>query len=143
MKPFVLVSAWLSLLVSGVAFAATIPGQPDPEHGKTLAQSLCSNCHLVGAGTQEHVNADVPSFREIANVPGRTPGDIIGFIILPKHPMPANSAHQGRACRSCRLYHQPARPALINQRLRETSSLARKPCERVSLKVPLRVFQPG
>ena len=73
MKPFLLVSAWLSLLVSGVAFAATIPGQPDPEHGKTLAQSLCSNCHLVGAGTQEHVNADVPSFREIANVKARPP----------------------------------------------------------------------
>ncbi|HET9572762.1 MAG TPA: cytochrome c [Methyloceanibacter sp.] len=88
MKPFLLVSAWLSLLVSGVAVAATIPGQPDPVHGKALAESLCSNCHLVGAGTQEHVNADVPSFREIANVPGRTPGDIIGFIILPKHPMP-------------------------------------------------------
>ncbi|HMK42281.1 MAG TPA: cytochrome c [Methyloceanibacter sp.] len=88
MKPFVLVFAWLSLLVAGVAFAATIPGQPDPEHGKTLAQSLCSNCHLVGAGTQEHVNADVPSFREIANKEGQTAGDIMGHIMLPKHPMP-------------------------------------------------------
>jgi mono/diheme cytochrome c family protein len=87
MKPFVLISAWLSLLVGGLAFAATIPGQPDPVHGKVLAESLCSNCHLVGS-SQEHVNADVPSFREIANVPGRTAGDIIGFIILPKHPMP-------------------------------------------------------
>ena len=88
MKPFVLVFAWLSLLVAGVAFAATIPGQPDPEHGKTLAQSLCSNCHLLGAGTQEHVNADVPSFREIANKEGQTAGDIMGHIMLPKHTMP-------------------------------------------------------
>ncbi len=88
MKLLVLVSTLLSLFMAGAAFAAKIPGQPDPEHGKTLAESLCSNCHLVGAGTQEHVNADVPSFREIANVPGRTAGDIIGFIILPKHPMP-------------------------------------------------------
>jgi mono/diheme cytochrome c family protein len=74
-------------LVVGGTFAATIPGQPDPVHGKALAESLCSNCHLVGSG-QEHVNADVPSFREIANVPGRTAGDIVSFIILPKHPMP-------------------------------------------------------
>jgi mono/diheme cytochrome c family protein len=89
MKPlFVLISVWLSLLVAGVARAATIPGQPDPEHGKTLAESLCSNCHLVGAGNQEHVNADVPSFREIANLQGQTTGDIIAHIILPKHPMP-------------------------------------------------------
>ncbi|MGH6749811.1 MAG: hypothetical protein ACRECI_10935 [Methyloceanibacter sp.] len=43
-----LVFAWLSLLVVGGALAATIPGQPDPEHGKALAESLCSNCHLVG-----------------------------------------------------------------------------------------------
>ncbi len=52
MKPLVLVSAWLSLLVAGVAFAATIPGQPDPVHGKVLAESLCSNCHLVGQRTR-------------------------------------------------------------------------------------------
>jgi mono/diheme cytochrome c family protein len=87
MKPLVLVCACLALIVAGGAFAAAIPGQPDPVHGKALAESLCSNCHLVGSG-QEHVNADVPSFREIANVPGRTAGDIIAFIILPKHPMP-------------------------------------------------------
>ena len=87
MKPLVLVSAWLSLLVAGVALAAPIPGQPDPAHGKVLAESLCTNCHLVGSG-QEHVNADVPSFREIANQEGQTAGDIMGHIILPKHPMP-------------------------------------------------------
>jgi mono/diheme cytochrome c family protein len=89
MKPlFLFVSVCLLLLVAGVAFAAKIPGQPDPEHGKRLAESLCSNCHLIGAGTQEHVNADVPSFREIANIKGQTTGDLIAHIILPKHPMP-------------------------------------------------------
>jgi len=87
MKPLVLVSAWLSLLVAGVALAAPIPGQPDPAHGKVLAESLCTNCHLVGSG-QEHVNADVPSFREIANKEGQTAGDIMGHIMMPKHPMP-------------------------------------------------------
>jgi mono/diheme cytochrome c family protein len=87
MKLLVLISVWLSLFVAGMAFAAPIPGQPDPVHGKALAESLCSNCHLVGS-SQEHVNADVPSFREIANMEGQTTGDIMGHIILPKHPMP-------------------------------------------------------
>lgn len=86
MRLFVLVSAWLSLFAGGIALA-DITGQPDPAHGKALAEGLCSNCHLVGS-SQEHVNADVPTFREIANVPGRTTGDIISFIVLPKHPMP-------------------------------------------------------
>jgi len=88
MKLIALFCAWLSLLTSGAALAAPIPGQPDPEHGKALAESLCSNCHLVGTGTQGQVNADVPSFREIANMQGQTAGDIIAHVMLPKHPMP-------------------------------------------------------
>ena len=75
------------LLAAGGALAAPIPGQPDPVHGKVLAESLCTNCHLVSSG-QEHVNADVPSFHEIGNMEGQTAGDIAAHIILPKHPMP-------------------------------------------------------
>ena len=41
----------------------------------------------MGSG-QDHVNADVPSFREIANLQGQTAGDIMAHIMLPKHPMP-------------------------------------------------------
>jgi mono/diheme cytochrome c family protein len=77
----------LGLLAPTVALAAPIPGQPDPVQGKTLAESLCTNCHLVASG-QEHVSADVPSFREIANMEGQTAGDITAHLILPKHPMP-------------------------------------------------------
>ncbi len=79
--------ACLSLLAAGMALAAPIPGQPDPAHGKVLAESLCTNCHLVGSG-QDHINADVPSFHEIANMEGQTAGDIMAHIMLPKHPMP-------------------------------------------------------
>ncbi|MES1149521.1 MAG: c-type cytochrome, partial [Bradyrhizobium guangdongense] len=61
---------------------------PDPSQGKALAEKLCTNCHLVGAASQEHANADVPSFHEIANREGLTAGAITGSIILPKHPMP-------------------------------------------------------
>lgn len=75
----------LSLSMS--ALAQQIPGTPDKAHGQALAERLCTNCHLVAAG-QEHANADVPSFREIANMGGQTAGGITGRIILPKHPMP-------------------------------------------------------
>jgi mono/diheme cytochrome c family protein len=75
------------LLATGLALAAPVPGQPNPFHGKELAQQLCSNCHLVD-NQQQQINADVPSFNEIANEEGQTAGTIMAHIILPKHPMP-------------------------------------------------------
>ena len=60
---------------------------PSPEHGKDLAERLCSNCHLV-TSTQENANVDVPSFVEIANMESQTDGSIMAKIIIPKHPMP-------------------------------------------------------
>jgi mono/diheme cytochrome c family protein len=56
-------------------------------HGQSLAERLCSNCHLVGAG-QQQANVDIPSFREIANKRAQTEGAIMAHIVLPKHPMP-------------------------------------------------------
>ena len=66
-----------------------ITSKPDPKQGKVLAERLCTNCHLVGGAVQqEHANADVPSFPEIANLEGQTAGAITARIMLPKHPMP-------------------------------------------------------
>ena len=68
-----------------------LPGHlaTDPKQGKVLAEKLCTNCHLVGGAVQqEHANADVPSFPEIANLEGQTAGAITARIMLPKHPMP-------------------------------------------------------
>lgn len=73
--------------LSTSALAQQIPGTPDKARGQSLAERLCTNCHLVAA-SQEHANADVPSFREIANREGQTAGAITARIILPKHPMP-------------------------------------------------------
>ena len=53
------------LLSAGEALGGST-GAPNPDHGKNLAASLCSNCHLVG-NEQQQANADVPSFQEIAN----------------------------------------------------------------------------
>jgi mono/diheme cytochrome c family protein len=82
----VLTAGWLSMLMASAALAG-VTSEPDPEHGKALAERLCSNCHLIEAG-QEHANVDVPTFHEIANMKGQTEGAIIAHIILPKHPMP-------------------------------------------------------
>jgi mono/diheme cytochrome c family protein len=75
------------LLYPAVALAGPATSLPDPVHGQSLAERLCSNCHLVGAG-QPQANVDVPSFREIANKHAQTEGAIIAHIVLPKHPMP-------------------------------------------------------
>ena len=75
------------LFAAGLAFAGPVTNQPDPFHGKELAKQLCSNCHLVD-NQQQHANADVPSFNEIANKEGQTAGAIMAHIMLPKHPMP-------------------------------------------------------
>lgn len=77
----------LAMMPGGFALAGDT-SLPDPVQGKVLAEKLCTNCHLVGTVGQEHANADVPSFHEIANREGLTAGAITGFIILPKHPMP-------------------------------------------------------
>ena len=58
------------------------------ERGKALAERVCSNCHLV-SDQQAKAVADVPSFREIANKPNLTEGEIMARIVIPKHPMPA------------------------------------------------------
>jgi mono/diheme cytochrome c family protein len=86
-RGIVAVIGFALFVLSVGAGAAQLPGTPDKVRGQALAEGLCTNCHLVSAG-QEHANADVPSFREIANREGQTAGAITGRIILPKHPMP-------------------------------------------------------
>lgn len=79
----------VSIFLGGVAaVAGPVTSAPDAGHGKQLASRLCSNCHLVGDPQQQQVNADVPSFQEIANKTGQSAGAIMARILLPKHPMP-------------------------------------------------------
>lgn len=73
------------------ASAQSIPGKPDPAVGAELAAKLCSNCHVSKATSGTPVKADVPTFKEIANLEGRTEASIAGKIILPAHPMPTFS----------------------------------------------------
>lgn len=82
-----LILGMTALFGAGLASAGPVTNQPDWIHGKDLAQRLCSNCHLVD-NQQQHANADIPSFNEIANKEGQTAGAIMAHIILPNHPMP-------------------------------------------------------
>ena len=68
---------------------AGVTSEPDPVLGKSLAEKLCTNCHLVGSAQQQQpANADVPSFKEIAGREDQSAGAITARIMLPKHPMP-------------------------------------------------------
>ena len=88
MIPHLLLSlVGLVLLGAAPAIAAPSTTLPDPAYGQSLAEKLCSNCHLVGTG-QKQANVDIPSFVEIANKAGQTEGSIMAKIVLPKHPMP-------------------------------------------------------
>ena len=78
----------LGLVVSGGTIDASATSAPNSQHGQELAARLCSNCHLVGTSEQQQINADVPSFHEIANKEGQSAGAIMAHIMLPKHPMP-------------------------------------------------------
>ncbi len=59
-----------------------------PKKGLKLAESLCSNCHIVSDGASNPVTVGVPSFKAIANDPNNTPELIAGSIIIPHPPMP-------------------------------------------------------
>lgn len=65
------------------------PRAADPQRGRQIAEQLCSGCHRV---THEQALlggwADVPSFPEIANLPGRTTERLVGSIMFPHPPMP-------------------------------------------------------
>jgi len=76
--------------ILSAASAQTIPGRPSPDQGARLASKLCVNCHLIGQESQAtgRVKADVPTFREIANLDGQTSERMTVLIISPNHPMP-------------------------------------------------------
>ena len=73
-------------LVAGLAFAGTALAAPavpaDPAKGRRLAERWCASCHLVTA-EQTSASADAPTFRAIADTPGRTTDGIADFLTLP------------------------------------------------------------
>lgn len=79
-----------ALLAAAPAAAQSVPGQPDPRRGAEIAEKLCSACHLLPGvpAPADRVKADVPTFREIANLEGQSAERLRARMIIPVHPMP-------------------------------------------------------
>lgn len=81
-KQWVLAAALLGMAAQSGAAA-------DRATGKTLAQKLCVNCHIVAPGENAApVTAGVPSFAAIAAKPEQTAEKVGAFILNPHPPMP-------------------------------------------------------
>lgn len=84
---FLLCFGIAGLTLSGGGVHAQI--HPDAKTGHEIADKLCNSCHIVNPETANAtVPADVPTFEEIANVPGQTVEAIAGRIVIPHPPMP-------------------------------------------------------
>ena len=70
-----------AVFVSASAFAA------DPDHGKTLAQRWCVNCHLVGPD-QHNATTDAPPFASVAKMPDFNESRLAFFLLDPHPKMP-------------------------------------------------------
>ncbi len=70
-----------AMFVSASAFAA------DPDHGKTLAERWCVNCHLVGPN-QPSATTDAPPFASVAKRPDFNESRLAFFLLDPHPKMP-------------------------------------------------------
>ena len=76
----------LLALPPGYAAAQTAAG--DPAEGHRLAQTWCSNCHLVDPQSQTRASDATPSFTAIAKMPSTTSLSLHAFLFTPHPPMP-------------------------------------------------------
>jgi mono/diheme cytochrome c family protein len=82
-------ASWIWLTLLGALAASPEALAADPASGKTLAQRLCVNCHVVvPRETGGQVTAGVPAFKDIAAKPGQTAQDIQNRMMNPHPPMP-------------------------------------------------------
>lgn len=60
----------------------------DASSGLELARKLCKSCHLIGEAASSPVQADIPSFEQIANAPNQNTESLTRWLIAPHAPMP-------------------------------------------------------
>ena len=61
---------------------------PTAEAGRTIAEKLCSSCHLTPDSPTKPIIVGIPSLSALANKPEQTPVTIALRLISPPHPMP-------------------------------------------------------
>lgn len=76
----------LLLLAAAPPAAAQTVG--DADAGRTLAQTWCSNCHVVTNSQSQGTSTGAPSFRAIATQEAVTPMALRAFLQTPHHRMP-------------------------------------------------------
>jgi len=75
-------------LILGIGPTQAQTALGNTKRGQELSQRVCSGCHSVSPGSAATVNADVPTFAAIANLPDATAERLAGRIIVPHPPMP-------------------------------------------------------
>jgi mono/diheme cytochrome c family protein len=60
----------------------------DTQHGLTLAQQVCSECHTIRRGQARSPNTRSPTFSELATTPGMTVGALTVALTTPHAGMP-------------------------------------------------------
>jgi mono/diheme cytochrome c family protein len=80
-----LVAAAAAVLAGGSA-AAQQTG--DAEAGRRLAETWCSNCHVIGPGASGPASDAVPTFPSVARMPSTTEMSLRAFLQTPHARMP-------------------------------------------------------
>ncbi len=84
---------WLKLATVLLVFAASPASNAqvgaDVGRGQEIAQRVCAGCHQMSSRVGgEYEGKYVPSFPEVARLPGRTADQLRAFILAPHRPMP-------------------------------------------------------
>ena len=80
--------SWLrGVLVIGTAFVSSPAFAANADHGKTLAQRWCVNCHIVGTD-QQTATTDAPPFATVAKMPNFDEARLAFFLLDPHPKMP-------------------------------------------------------
>jgi mono/diheme cytochrome c family protein len=78
----------LLLLLASAASATAQVVVGDPDSGRHLSETWCTNCHVVSSTQPRAASTGAPSFRAIAAQKAVTPMALSAFLQTPHHRMP-------------------------------------------------------
>lgn len=77
-----------SLLLLALALPASAQDIGDAAHGRQLAETWCSSCHVVGTATARGTSSGAPPFAAVAAMKSTTPMSLHAFLVTPHANMP-------------------------------------------------------
>ena len=78
----------ISLLPLLLAIPASAQDIGDAAHGRQLAETWCSSCHVVGPSTARGTSNGAPTFAAVATMKSTTPMSLHAFLLTPHANMP-------------------------------------------------------